>query len=124
MKRFGPAAAALAAALSCCGATGARAQTSPFDGHWSIQVFTDRGACDRASRYPVVVQNGQVRYGGPEALKATGQVASNGAVRGSLVHGANRAYVTGRLGGPFGQGTWTTSGANACAGRWNAEKRG
>jgi hypothetical protein len=122
MVRVRRAAAASVAAL-LCGTVGAGAQTSPFDGHWSVQVLTDRGACDRASRYPVLIQNGQVRYGGPEAVTATGQVAPNGAVRGSLIRGEDRAYVTGRLGGPFGQGTWTTSGTHACVGRWNAEKR-
>lgn len=123
MVRVKRAAAASAAALLCA-SVGARAETNLFDGHWSVQVLTDRGACDRAYRYPVVVQNGQVRYGGPEAFTATGQVAPNGAVRGSLIRGDDRAYVTGRLGGPFGQGTWTISGSRACAGRWNAEKRG
>jgi len=123
MMRLRRAAAASVAAL-LCGLVGARAQAGAFDGTWSVQVLTDRGACDRAYRYPVIIQNGRIRYGGPEAFTATGQVAPNGAVRGGIAHGENRAYVTGRLGGPFGQGTWTTSGSRACSGRWNAEKRG
>ncbi len=123
MKRIRSAAAA-SAAVFMCGAVGARAQTNAYDGTWSVQVLTDRGDCDRAYRYPVIVQNGRIRYGGPEAFTANGQVAPNGAVRGSIARGEERAYVTGRLGGPFGQGTWTTSGSRACSGRWNAEKRG
>jgi len=121
MRRSGSAAAASIAAF-LCGAAGAQAQTTTFDGNWSVQVLTDRGDCDRAYRYPVIIQNGRVRYGGPEALKISGQVG--GAVRGSIARGPDRAYVTGRLGGPFGQGTWTTSGNRPCSGRWNAEKRG
>jgi hypothetical protein len=123
MRRSRCAAAAFAAAV-LCGAAGAQAQATAFDGTWSVQVITDRGDCDRAYRYPVIIQNGRVRYGGPEAFNASGQVAANGAVRGSIARGSDRAYVTGRLGGPFGQGTWTTFGSRACAGRWNAEKRG
>jgi hypothetical protein len=84
MRRSGSAAAASIAAF-LCGAAGAQAQTTTFDGNWSVQVLTDRGDCDRAYRYPVTIQNGRVRYGGPEALKISGQVG--GAVRGSILPG-------------------------------------
>src|SRR5829696_1944558 len=119
MRRLRYTATASAAAF-LCGAVDAQEQATTFDGNWSVQVLTDRGECDRAYRYPVIVQNGRIRYGGPEAFTATGQVAPSGAVRGSIARGEDRAYVTGRLGGPFGQGTWTTSGSRACSGRWNA----
>ena len=121
MRRSRCAAAAFAAVL--CGAAGAQAQATAFDGTWSVQVITDR-ATGPGLPLSGDHQNGRVRYGGPEAFDASGQVAANGAVRGSIARGSDRAYVTGRLGGPFGQGTWTTSGSRACAGRWNAEKRG
>ena len=32
-----------------------------FDGHWSIQATPEKGACNRAHRYAVVVQNGSIR---------------------------------------------------------------
>ena len=122
MNRFFHAAATSAAVFFC--ASDARAQGVAFDGAWSVLVITDRGDCERARRYPVIVENGRPRYAGPDALTVSGQVAATGAVRGTIARGPDRAYVTGRLGGPFGQGTWTASGGQTCAGRWNAEKRG
>ena len=122
MNRLFHAAAASAAVVFC--APGARAQAVAFDGAWSVLVITDRGGCERTRRFPVIVENGRPRYAGLEALTVAGQVGANGAVRGTIAQGPDRAYVTGRLGGPFGQGTWTASGGQTCAGRWNAEKRG
>ena len=121
MRQLKCAAAALAAVFMCAAAN---AQASTFDGVWSVQVITDRGDCGRVYRYPVIIENGCARYAGPEALNVSGQVAAGGAVRGIIAQGPDRAYVTGRLGGPFGQGTWATAGGRACSGRWNAEKRG
>jgi hypothetical protein len=122
MNRLFHAAAASAAVVFC--APGARAQAVAFDGAWSVLVITDRGGCERTRRFPVIVENGRPRYAGLEALTVAGQVGANGGVRGTIAQGPDRAYVTGRLGGPFGQGTWTASGGQTCAGRWNAEKRG
>jgi hypothetical protein len=102
----------------------ARAQASRFNGTWSVEVVTERGACDRAYRYSIIVENGRVRYGGQEAFNVTGRVQPNGAVRGSIARGQDRADVTGRLAGRTGGGTWVTSGSRSCGGTWNAEKRG
>ena len=101
----------------------AQAQTRKFDGTWSVEVVTERGDCDRAYRYSVIVQNGRARYGGPEQFNVDGQVQSNGAVSASISRGQDRANVTGRLAGNTGRGTWSTSGGRACSGYWNAEKR-
>lgn len=100
----------------------AEAQTRRFDGTWSVEVLTERGNCDQY-RYPIIVENGRARYGGPENFNVTGQVRPNGSVSASIARGQDRADVTGRLSGNFGRGTWTTSGSRTCAGRWNAEKR-
>ncbi len=102
----------------------AQAQANRFDGNWSVEVVTEQGACDRAYRYPVIVQNGQARYGGPESFNVSGQVRPNGAVSASISRGQDRANVTGQLSGNSGRGTWTTSGGRVCSGYWNAEKRG
>ena len=102
----------------------ASAQARKFDGRWSIEVLTDKGGCDRAYRYAVIIENGRARYAGPESFTVTGGVQSNGAVNGSIVYGSNRANVTGRLSGGWGRGTWTFAGARQCSGHWNAEKRG
>jgi hypothetical protein len=102
----------------------AEAQVRRFDGTWSVEVVTEQGDCDRAYRYAIRIENGRARYGGPEAFAVNGQVRSNGTVTGSIARGSNRANVTGRLQGEFGTGTWRTSGARNCSGRWNAERRG
>ena len=102
--------------------TPAVAQTSKFNGKWSVQVLTEKGDCERVYRYPIAIQNGVVRYDGPEDFGASGSVAANGAIRGSITRDTLRADVTGRLSGGSGAGTWRTSGG--CSGNWNAEKRG
>ncbi len=102
----------------------AQAQSNKFDGNWSVEVVTERGDCDRAYRYAVVVQNGRARYGGPEQFTVNGQVRPNGSVSASISRGQDRANVTGQLAGSTGRGTWTTSGGRACSGIWNADKRG
>ncbi|MEZ0171780.1 hypothetical protein [Microvirga sp. TS319] len=102
----------------------AHAQTKKFDGTWSVEVVTEQGACDRAYRYPVIVQNGRARYGGQERFDVNGQVRPNGSVSASIAHGQDRAHVTGQLSDGWGRGTWTTSGGRVCSGTWNAERRG
>jgi hypothetical protein len=102
----------------------AHAQANRFDGNWSVEVVTEKGACDRAYRYAVVVQNGRARYGGPENFNVNGQVSSNGSVSASISRGQDRANVSGRLSGNTGRGTWSTLGGRVCSGYWNAEKRG
>jgi hypothetical protein len=117
--------AALAVAVaigSALGSTSATGQTREFDGQWSVQVHTDKGDCEKVYRYPVVIQNGAVRYGGAEDFAASGSVGANGAIRGSITRDDLRADVTGRLSGKSGGGTWRTTGG--CSGSWNAEKRG
>ena len=96
-----------------------------FDGSWSVEVITERGDCDRAYRYGLVIEGGQVRYAGGADFTVTGRVQPNGAVRGSIARGGSRADVVGRLAtGGAGNGTWTTAGGRSCGGRWNAERRG
>ena len=94
------------------------------DGRWSIEVITEKGDCDRAYRYSVLVENGEARYGGSEPIKVTGKVASSGAVQGSIVYGDNRANVVGKLSEGSGSGRWTWTGSRSCSGNWNAERRG
>ncbi|MCJ2133979.1 hypothetical protein MKK69_07820 [Methylobacterium sp. J-026] len=95
-----------------------------FDGTWSVEIVTESGACDRAYRYPVRIERGRARFLGT-AFTIQGSVAGNGIVRGSISGGAATADVRGRLGrNGFGAGTWVSSGALECRGRWNAERRG
>ncbi|MCJ2027419.1 hypothetical protein [Methylobacterium sp. J-067] len=112
----------LATALAC--SVPAVAAPARYDGTWSVEIVTEAGSCDRAYRYPVRIENGQVRFVGT-AFTVNGQVAHNGAIRGSISSGLSTATVVGRLGANgFGRGTWVASGSFECRGRWNAEKRG
>jgi hypothetical protein len=104
-------------------ASGPALAQQQFDGRWSVEIVTESGTCDRVYRYPVIVENGRVRYGGPEAFQVSGRIAANGSVQGSIARGENRADVRGRVSGNTGSGTWRAAGARNCSGRWNAEKR-
>lgn len=94
-----------------------------FDGRWSIEVVTERGGCDRAYRYAIRIENGEARYEGGTDFTVSGRVAANGAVKGAISRGADRADVVGTLDGGSGSGSWTTSGSTACGGIWRAERR-
>ncbi len=99
-------------------------QTRRFDGAWTIEVVTDKGARDRAYRYSVVIENGRARSGGSEGFTVQGRVQPSGGVRASIARGQDRADVVGRLAGARGSGTWTTRGSRTCSGTWNADRRG
>jgi hypothetical protein len=114
----------LAVAAASFAAPAAQAQTKRFDGTWSVEVITEQGACDRAYRYSVIVENGRARYGGPENFNVNGQVQQNGTVAATISRGQDSAQVRGRLSGNRGTGTWSTSGGRTCSGNWNADKRG
>jgi hypothetical protein len=111
----------VASATSISGAALAQKSNS-FDGNWSVEVITQKGDCEKAYRYPITVQNGAIRYGGPEAFNASGSISQSGAVKGSISRGEQRADVTGKVSGTSGGGTWKTS--TGCSGSWNASKRG
>ncbi len=93
-----------------------------FDGNWSVDVITERGSCSKAYRFPMVIQNGQVRYSGPLDIGVAVAVASSGVVQGNVGRGAVQAAVMGRLSGRSGSGTWTGTGSLNCSGQWQAEK--
>ena len=96
---------------------------TPFDGRWSVVIETDRGACDRAYRYGIQIQNGHVSYVGENAFDISGQVARNGRVHVRVARGASYADGHGRLAKNKGSGTWRGVGSGTCSGRWVAERR-
>ena|SRR5215207_3836246 len=121
MRSAIPAAVVLAAAL-VSGA--AQAQTTKFDGNWSVEVVTQKGECG-VYRWPIIVQNGRARYGGPEDFTVSGTIQGNGSISGVISRGQDRANVRGKLSGGWGTGTWVAGGGSRnCTGRWTAEKRG
>ena len=100
-----------------------RAQAS-FDGSWSVLIITDTGECDRAYRYGIRIERGQIVYGGEAGVAFTGRVESNGQVAATVRRGEQIATGSGRLSGSSGAGTWKgQSSTGACGGRWEAERR-
>lgn len=94
-----------------------------FDGRWSVLIVTEKGNCDRAYRYPLIIQSGSVLYGGRNNFEVSGQVQPNGAVTVRVTQGNYGADGAGRLHGKYGRGTWEAP-AGGCSGRWEAERRG
>lgn len=103
--------------------TAAGQLSSAFDGKWSVLIVTEAGTCDRAYRYPLVIQNGNVIYGGKNNFTVSGQVQANGSVTVGVYQGNQGAQGVGKLSGKFGRGTWEAP-AGGCSGRWEADKRG
>jgi hypothetical protein len=113
---------AIAAAVLAASAP-VRAQAG-FNGTWSVLIVTDSGPCDRAYRYPVRVNNGQVSYAGQADFNVSGHVRGDGAVNVTVTRRDQRASGTGRLRGGSGSGSWRGSDATGtCIGTWTAEKR-
>jgi len=95
------------------------------DGIWSVLIVTEKGDCDRGYRYDVKIANGRVSYQGDAPVDLAGTVASNGAISVSIKAGDKGASGTGHLSTTSGAGIWHGLGSSgACAGRWEAERRG
>ncbi len=113
------AAIALIGGAALVGAATAQAKPA-YDGTWSVLIVTERGACDRAYRYPVRITNGQVGYAGQADFTVSGKVGPNGAVTVRVSRGSQSASGSGRLSSTGGSGTWS---GGECSGTWTAEKR-
>ena len=101
----------------------ARTQAS-FGGTWSVLIITDTGECDRAYRYGIRIERGQIVYDGEAGVAFTGRVESNGQVAATVRRGEQSATASGRLLGSSGAGTWNgKSNTGRCSGRWEAERR-
>ena len=96
---------------------------TPYDGYWSVVIYTQRGACQPAYRSGVSIVNGYVRGGGGMA-SVYGRVNRRGAVSVVVQSGAQSARGSGRLGRRAGSGRWSGRGtAGRCSGRWVAQRR-
>jgi DUF4097 and DUF4098 domain-containing protein YvlB len=111
----------VSAALALTNGTVAAQQQ--FSGNWSVGATSERGTCNKAYRYPVVIENGTVRSGGPSNINVSGRVHPDGSIQSSVERALARTNVTGRLADRSGAGTWTTSGSVNCSGRWRAIKQ-
>ena len=97
--------------------------STDFDGKWSVLIVTEQGTCDRAYRYPLLIEGGNVLYGGKKNFTVSGEVKKGGAVVVSVMQGTQGAQGTGRMKGKYGVGTWAAP-SGGCSGTWKAEKRG
>jgi len=116
--------ALLVATMATFGPAGVASAGSPFDGRWSVVIETERGNCDRAYRYGLLIQNGNVSYAGDSAFEVRGRVVNTGAVHVRVSRGATYADGHGRLGRDNGSGVWHGVGDGVCSGHWIAERRG
>jgi hypothetical protein len=96
--------------------TPAAADTSSFDGSWSVKIITQRGSCNSGASLPIRVTHGSVAS---DVVKVSGQVGSSGMMSVNVGDGLKRASGVGRLSDQTGSGTWK---GGPCSGIWTAQK--
>ena len=114
--------ACLAVASGAEAATKRSASANSYDGRWSVMVFTEQGACDRASRLSLGISNGRIEMADSMAA-AAGTVDKRGRVAVRVMQGSDVLAASGSLGAGSGSGKWRAP-SKQCAGRWVAERRG
>lgn len=116
-------------AAACVGAlvllpSAKTAARMPFDGNWSVSIWTEKGECDRGYRYELKIDNGNVTYRGRERFEISGRVDGTGFVSVRVARGERNANGTGRLASSTGRGTWKGKAPTGeCSGYWEAERR-
>jgi hypothetical protein len=94
---------------------------SAYDGTWSLNFVTQRGACDPTYNFDVYISNGIVSH--PNLIKLRGRVAASGLVRASITVQDKHAAGSGRLMKSNGRGNWRGQDGNAqCSGYWTAQR--
>jgi hypothetical protein len=122
IRTAAPGLAALAILAATVPASAPASARSNFDGTWSVLIVTQKGACDRAYRYPVKIDNGSVGYAGDASFTVSGKVGDNGTVTVKVARGSQSANGQGRLSATDGSGMWI-AGTGDCSGTWTAERR-
>jgi hypothetical protein len=89
-----------AVAIAATGVTDSVQAASRFDGSWTVQITTRRGACDPNSSFGVEIHDGVV------SGAASGRVSKSGAVSVSVSSGGSYASGSGRLSTSSGAGSW------------------
>jgi hypothetical protein len=107
--------------LACIPTNAARrVGASPYDGTWSVAIYTLRGDC-ASVRVAVRVVGGRV-YSEDQSYQANGGVGANGVVRVAVSSSGRSAAGSGRLSGNSGAGSWRSS-RGECSGSWSATRR-
>ena len=111
-----------AALLLACSLTNAahRDGGSPYDGTWSVAIYTQRGDCGSV-RVAARIVGGRV-YSKDESYQANGAVGANGVIRVSVASGRLSASGSGRLSANSVAGRWASS-RGECSGSWSASRR-
>jgi hypothetical protein len=112
----------VAVLLLACTQTNAarRISGSPYDGTWSVAIYTLRGDCGSV-RVAAQIVGGRV-YSKDQSYQANGAVGANGAIRVSVASGRLSASGSGRLSRNSGAGRWRSS-RGECSGTWSASRR-
>ena len=110
------------ALLLVCSPTNAarRVGVSPYDGTWSVAIYTLRGNCGSV-RVAVRIVGGRM-YSEDQSYQASGTVGANGVIRVSVASGRLSASGSGRLSRNSGAGSWRSS-RGECSGSWSASRR-
>jgi hypothetical protein len=108
--------------LLACTTTNAarRIGGSPYDGTWSVAIYTLRGDCGSV-RVAARIVGGRV-YSKDESYQSNGAVSANGVIRVRVVSGRLSASGSGRLSNNSGAGRWSSS-RGECSGSWSASRR-
>jgi hypothetical protein len=93
---------------------------SPYDGTWSVAIYTQRGDCSSV-RVAAQIVGGRV-YSKDQSYQANGAVGANGVIRVSVASGRLSASGSGRLSANSGAGRWASS-RGECSGSRSASRR-
>jgi hypothetical protein len=93
---------------------------SPYDGTWSVAIYTLRGNCGSV-RVAARIVGGHV-YFEDQSYQAIGDVSANGVVRVTVAGFGRSASGSGRLSHNSCAGRWRSS-RGECAGSWSASRR-
>jgi hypothetical protein len=102
-------------------AIGSANAASPYDGSWSLAIYTRRGECDPSYNFQVEIRNGVVSHS--NIVRLRGRVTGKGAVKVSVAVPGKFAAGSGRLSRNSGGGRWSGHAENArCSGIWTARR--
>ena len=93
---------------------------SPYDGIWSVAIYTLRGDCGSV-RVAAQIVGGRV-YSKDQSYQANGAVGDNGVIRVNVASGGLSAWGSGRLTHNSGAGRWRSSRGD-CSRSWSATRR-
>jgi hypothetical protein len=109
-----------------CGATpaiwGPALAAQTFDGTWSVEVVTEKGTCDQAYRWDIVIRDGRIATAPDMPASGTGTVSQSGSVNVNFSRGSDTLSARGTASGKWATGVWNAP-TKGCAGRWRAERR-